>query len=877
MASTDVAERRAAAAKLLALPPRLAKELARDALLDPDIEVRLYAAQAAASLGVSRAGDMVVEWLSAGDPRLRVAACELIESSPTPKSVQALGRVLSDTRPSVRQAAARAMGNSGSVGVVSPLLGHLDDNSETVRLAVVKALGRIGDRRAVVPLVSKLQDPEVEVRTAAARALGALGDRRAVATLLLALQDPAAVVRVQALEALGQLKAKDATSAIASLLVSKDSASTRVGSLTLDRVQSAALRALGRIGSHRAIKILIEQLAKRSPGSSTSHAQISQGQWMSSSPIGKALVLAGASAVKPLIEALRTTASPRLASGAALALGELKAKEALPEIIGATGRGVVSLEAGLQALADIGDSEALPFVLEHLDSGDARIRHMVIQVAGRLLDPAQPDGRPIDPIRPRVTNIRTPLAERIALARLLGRTGAKRAQTLLLALTKSKEVTLRIATVRALGALALSSPKVDEALVKAIDDPSRNLRLAAAKALSRVGKDAAAKELIRRLGVAAEQDRGAIGIAVSGCLGRSIDVALVGQVKSAITSTAGTARDALIEGLGRMKVEKAGELLAQLARSADVDDRRKVAEALAGHRAQEAALIRLLSDPDPTVRANAVWSLARVGTVRALPSVTKLVADFDVAVAGNAAVAAARIAQRKRTAADSKKQPTVAKVPAVLCAALADYRSYVRANALVGLRFVDARCDGAVVRNLLAHDRSWRVRVAAADLLHHIVAQQPAPAVTTSTSGAATPAPSTDPAPPGPAPTSTAGAETGPAATTPAPAPENKTAAKAARLRELDRRALDRCAAEDIDGTVAAHCRKRRSVPKKHDEVLVYVVPHGHTEPLARAPFALVLANGMMRLGVADRRGALFEIAAPRGQLRLAVPAALAP
>jgi hypothetical protein len=44
---------------------------------------------------------------------------------------------------------------------------------------------------------------------------------------------------------------------------------------------------------------------------------------------------------------------------------------------------------------------------------------------------------------------------------------------------------------------------------------------------------------------------------------------------------------------------------------------------------------------------------------------------------------------------------------------------------------------------------------------------------------------------------------------------------------------------------------------------------------VVRAPFALVLADGLMRLGVADRRGELFEREAPTGELTLTIPAPL--
>jgi hypothetical protein len=49
----------------------------------------------------------------------------------------------------------------------------------------------------------------------------------------------------------------------------------------------------------------------------------------------------------------------------------------------------------------------------------------------------------------------------------------------------------------------------------------------------------------------------------------------------------------------------------------------------------------------------------------------------------------------------------------------------------------------------------------------------------------------------------------------------------------------------------------------------------GVSEPLPRAPFALLLADGTLRMGNADRRGAVFEAAAPAGVVSLLVPAAL--
>jgi len=178
------------------------------------------------------------------------------------------------------------------------------------------------------------------------------------------------------------------------------------------------------------------------------------------------------------------------------------------------------------------------------------------------------------------------------------------------------------------------------------------------------------------------------------------------------------------------------------------------------------------------------------------------------------AVAGNAVAALGRLAARTKTN-----VAAELCARTADTRSYVRANALAALRVVGARCSAHEERALLAEDRSAVVRLAAAHLVSNVSAKD------------------------------------------------------AARDREL----LETCAAEDPDGSVAAACAAAPvEIARSTEPVAVYVVPVGESEPVARAPFALVRADGLMRLGVADRRGQLFEHDAPTGEISLAVPAPLA-
>jgi HEAT repeat protein len=264
-------------------------------------------------------------------------------------------------------------------------------------------------------------------------------------------------------------------------------------------------------------------------------------------------------------------------------------------------------------------------------------------------------------------------------------------------------------------------------------------------------------------------------------------------------------------------------LLAQLAaREIDGPDRRKIAEALAGHPEQVAVLTRLLSDPDPGVRAQAAWSAgsqpAGPGATASLARVMQLVSDPDLDVASNAVASAALLA-RTLSAGDPNVKANVA---AWLCKSLGDFRSYVRANALAGLAVLDVRCDkGGDERKLLAQDPSETVRFVAARLISR----------------------------------------------------------DAQQASKDDVRALARCVSDDKSGMVAVACRTRPGVaaPAEPSPSLVFIVPDGRAAPLASAAYSLARADGLIRSGLADRRGAVFERAAPRGDLRLLVPAALAP
>jgi HEAT repeat protein len=473
-----------------------------------------------------------------------------------------------------------------------------------------------------------------------------------------------------------------------------------------------------------------------------------------------------------------------------------------------------------------------------LDESDPAVRKEAITAAGALLERVDPpagggvgrvDGRAVDPASSALREPGTPLDEKIELVKLLGKTGAARAQGVLLPLVTAKQPSLRLAAIDALGSLGTSSPVVDAALLKALDDESSDARLRAATSIARIGGAPVAKQLLERLAVSAEQDRGAIGIALSGTLARATDASLATAAEKAVETAPEAARDGLIEGLGRMRGEAAATALTNLA-ARGIDDRRKVAEAVAGHAELAAVARKLAVDPDAGVRANAIWSLGAIGGRGDVPLLARALKDVDAAVAGDAAAAIGRVAVKERDAGSATP----------LCSALSDARPYVRANAILGLSMASASCDSAPTGPRPPGSPELRPHEAfpsAADL----VVRDPSEAVRL----AAATALARD------------AARTGPAAA-------------------LAARALVRCAAEDHDAAVATRCSRPVSAIAGVDDVSVYVVADGRAAPQPRGAFALERADGLLRLGVADRRGSFFEAAAPRGAIRLAVPAPLA-
>lgn len=779
LGADEVAVRRRAAERLRELPaPTLARASLR-ALDDPDTEVRLAAAQALRKAALPGLGERLLGWLTQSDVRLRIAATEALIDSPSARAVGPLIRALSDSEAAVRRVAATALGESGAKEAVIGLLGRLDDPAVEVREAVVRALSNLGDVRAVVPLISKIEDPRPSVRRAVAQALGALGDRRASSALVLTLRDAEASVRVSALSALGVLGDASSTASVASLLASDGAPGVR----------RAAIGALARLGNAEAISALVAALAVASE---------------ERDGILAAFTRVGPRAAPALITCLRAARPDEKLEGCALALSATRAPEAGPAIRDALERGSVGADAALIALGRAGDPETLAISLAYLGHADPGVRRAALGATSALLDPRRADGRAVEPLELAFERGQKRRVERLELIRLLGRTGSPRAARLLVPIAEhADDLEFRLA---ALAALAELGPEAaPRTLLSALSDVEAGVRLRAALAIRRSAPRGLELALLDRLEHASSQDRGALGLALPGVFVGSSSAEAVRRVVSLLRTSRGGERDALIEALGHAPLPEARATLVALGQSGDPADRAKAAEMWVLRADGALELSKLIRDPEPSVRANALWALGGVGTEREMPLLLAALRDPDAAVSANAAASLGRVAGRRKLSVERE-----------LCAALADRKPELRASVLSALRLVGKRCGDGRERQTLRADPSPRARLAAALLLKDV----------------------------------SAGAE--------------------------DARALERCVAEEVIGSVAAACTGAPSqAPSGSEEALVFVVPAGEGAPVPRAAFALVRPDGLTRYGTADRRGALCEAGLPGGEVELATPAAL--
>lgn len=748
------------------------------------------------------------------DPEVRLAVADAALAVRLPDAGARVAKWLSDPDPRVREAAAEVLAVLRHPAAVPGLGRALEDSEASVRAAAALALGSSRSPDASSFLLGHLDDNDPEVRHAVLSALEQLGDPRAVVPLIGRIQEQRATLRRQAAAALGSLGDVRAASALIVALADGDAG-----------VRAAAAKSLGELRADDAVwslKALLETEADPNVQDAVLEALGAVG-----SP----------SSVEALLGTfnLARTANKRIERALASA-GEV-AIEGLERCVFQPPRPDAATVC-VAALGAIGGQRATSIVEQALRQGGVDVS-VALGALGEAKDVSA---------LPTVLEYLTAAAPAVrraaidAAGQLLvpDREQGLAVDPIVLALGRARGSRLeRAALMGLLG--RTGSPRAAAALIPEAQLDDAYLRSVALEALGQLGRTGSDRVFLEALEASDFPTRWTAAIALRRVGSRDSVEPLLDRMQSAQSSQREILAVALAGPLADAPSDAQLARVLQLSSTSSGATKDALVEALAhvpGGRGA-ALLGKGLAGFGGATRAKIAEALG--GQQDSRGAIIELLSDPDGAVRANAAWSMGSAGLASDTAAVSAlledRDINVATnavaalsllaarfeldVAAPLCRALEDARGYVRANALAGLRLTHAECpERETPAWLLEHDPSEEVRTAAARLLR-----------------------------------------------------DRPYWAEESPL------ALERCTAKDRSGQVAAECSRppdQTSEPGDPVDVAVMVVPIGSSEPAQRAPFSLVRADGLIRAGLTDRRGWVWEPKAPRGALRLTLPSVFA-
>jgi HEAT repeat protein len=787
-----------------AIWPSATKRAERE-LASSDAAARQAAVASLSELPRAAARRLLRRALDDTDAQVQSSALELLLRLETPNVTERVVPWLSGSDKRLRLSAALALAVAPSANATPALGRALADSDAEVRAASATALGSSRAESAVLPLLGHLDDSVPEVREAVANALGNLGDARAVLPLIGKIEDPRPSVRAAVARALGALR--DPRSSSALLLALRDS----------DRgVVIAVVRALGELGETAAVAPLAALLRERSEPEARRALLLSLGR------IGS--VEAGQALVKELGPDEPGRERDAVLAALALAPGSFTAplRDCLDSVVD-----VAVAEGCALGLGEIHDTASSARVRAALDRG--RLSPKVgLSVLGKL-----GDVRALSAALERLTvpDADTRAAAMDAAEALLSPKDADGRAVEPLARALSARAVSRQERLRLVALLGRTGSeralRTLLPLLEGVSDPA--LAESAALALGSVPGKTTAQALLKAMDSEEMRVKRAAALSIR----RARSGELLGPLLARL-ARGGQSERALVylALLGPLSESRDDALLARAIQLLDAtrgSERDALLEAVAASRLPRAraALARLAKSADFADRAKIAELLAGQPDVGVL---AQLLRDSDARVRGNAAWAlgfveakaepvaraALELALEDRQAAVignaaislgrlSRSKPELATT--ALCGGLLrDGRASVREQALRGLALAGARCSDGFPSMMLASDSRASVRRAAAELLlQH-------------------------------------GADV------------------------TERQKLARCRDSDTHAAVAEACAGVARPPiTELEATAVLIVQSAGADATPGAPFALLWADGALRLGSADRRGGVFEPRAPHG------------
>ncbi len=574
----------------------------------------------------------LAEFLNDPDVDLRIYATHALGDQHDARAIPVLIGALDDEDTNVRYHAIEALGKMRALDAVDALTEIAESGDFALAFPALDTLTLIGDSRIAPRLVPLLEDEML--RSPATEALGSLGDEEVVAPLVTLLNTPYAAAEVIA-QALGSLheryeKSYQEGSYIADLVRNAIEASGVQNLLNaIDGTGSENLRTLALVLGWLEGEA-VERALVRLLGQSTARKEVVE-----------ALVRYGERVTKLLVEQLQSE-DIETCKAAVIALGRIGDSEAVPALVEAlTGNDELAVVAA-GTLGKIGDRRAFEGLLALLGNQDAAVRRAAVAAINSL-------GHPEMATRAAQLLIDANPQVRESAVKIAGYFGYPECADLLIERCFDEAENVRRAAIEHLP--YLEDERVVSTLINAIENGTSQVRAAAASALAQIDGVAAKPYLLAAVN---DSDSWVRYFAIRSIGQHKYSESLEALTQKAQTDTASHVRIAAVDSLGKLHEPRAIAVLAAFIESTDLDLARASLKSLGQIHHQDALppLRKALRLPDAPRRVEALYALGSRGGEEAIQTIQwTAAADTDATVAQAAIEALARLATPEAIAA----------------------------------------------------------------------------------------------------------------------------------------------------------------------------------------------------------------------------------
>ncbi len=589
---------------------------------DPEISVRVKAAEALGRIKERRAVESLLRVATAREREIRLAAITSLGEIRDHQAADALFLSVADPDAEVKRVALDSLAKLGIS--VERLKEDMANPNWQTKVAALETMGKLGDRKATPVAIAALRDNDFRVRVEAARVLGLLKDTASVEPLLRSLNDSSAEVRMQTASTLGYVSDSRSLPALTGLLTDKD-----------NRVSIAAAEALARMADPRATQVLVKSLTAEDWRTRSRAAQVLS-RVAAERGEAEPLILPLTNALRDKDPLVRYYAAEALASIGAKTVPSLIAfikservgersrasrllsrigKPAVVPLISLIEEKSVAPEvkvAATHALGLIGDERAIKPMVALLRDERSQVRGQAAQslslVSGAVEQVIE------------MSNSSLPPTREAAMEALGGIHNPKAVERLLQAIT-DENAGVRLAVVRALGESA--SSKAILPLIRLLREEQSTLKGQAAAALAKIGTPAVTELIAIVMARGEAPATRSLAMAALGEIGAKEAVA---PLIDCLNTDASGGRGDAIEALGKIGDPRAIEPILLTMKSGTTSIRKKSVAALAKFNDQRAvdALRQALSEPSDEIRQLAVTGLGEIGNKDALVHLERL-------------------------------------------------------------------------------------------------------------------------------------------------------------------------------------------------------------------------------------------------------------